>query len=84
MTTKGTTSDKEWYKNEQRVAMNNNEWQRVVISANFYFFSNKHPKENFLNLKEDPEERLELRAKKTPLRRNISCKKQELRQFFCL
>ena len=38
MTTKGTTSDKEWDKNEQRVAMNNNEWQRVVISANFYFF----------------------------------------------
>ena len=48
MTKSGTTSDKEC--------------QRVTIPANFSFFfslikeeyTTKHPKENFLNLEEDP------------------------------
>ena len=68
MTTSGTMSENEWY-NEwqrvvQRVATNANEWQWVVISANFFFFlereesSNRHPKENSLNLEDDPEEDL--------------------------
>ena len=49
-----TTNDKELY----------NEWQPVVISANFTFFrirkepTTNHPKENFLNLEEDFEEKL--------------------------
>ena len=40
-----------------------NEWQWVVISANFIFFereeaSNRHPKENPLNFEDDFEEEL--------------------------
>ena len=59
VTTSSTTNDNEWYK----------EWQRVTISANFYFFqirkepSTKHPKENSLNIEEDLWRRpIELRA----------------------
>ena len=54
MITSGKTSD--------------NDWQRVVISANFAFFwisekpVTKHPKEDFLHLEEKIEEIVELRA----------------------
>ena len=44
--------------------MNDSEWQRVVISANFPFFqikedpTTKHSKENSFNLEEDLEKEL--------------------------
>ena len=69
-----TTNDNEWY-NEwynrwQRGRTNDNEWQRVAISANSSFFrireesTTKHPKDN----KEDLEEKrdIELRAEGSP------------------
>ena len=56
------------------VTTNDNQWQRVAISANSSFFrireepTTKHPKENPLNLKEDLEEKgdIELRAERSP------------------
>ena len=56
------------------VTTNDNEWQRVAISANSFFFrireesTTKHPKENPLILKEDLEEKrdIELRAEQSP------------------
>ena len=53
----------EWQRVVQRVATSDNEWQWMVISANFLFFfreesTNRHPKENPLNLEEDLEEDL--------------------------
>ena len=58
MATIGTTSDNDW----QRMTATDNEGKWVVVSANFFFFreepSNKHPKENPLNLEEDREEDL--------------------------
>ena len=58
VTTSSTTSDKEW----QRMTTSDKEWQWVIISANFLFFreepTNRHPKENPLNLEEDLEEDL--------------------------
>ena len=56
------------------VTTNDNQWQRVAISANSSFFRireesiTKHPKENTLNLKEDLEEKgdIELRAERSP------------------
>ena len=48
----------------QLVSRSDNEWQPVIISANFPFFriregpSTKHPKANFLNLAEELEEEL--------------------------
>ena len=53
---------------------NDNELQRMTISANSSFFrireesTTKHPKENPLNLKEDLEEKgdIELRAERSP------------------
>ena len=63
-----TTSESEWQRLVKRVktsgTTSDNEWQRVVISVDFSVFrireepTTKHPKENFLNLKEDLEERL--------------------------
>ena len=56
VTTSDTTSDKEWQR------MIDNEWQWVVISANFTFFgiieepNIKHFKENSLKLAEDLED----------------------------
>ena len=50
------------------VTTSDNDWQRVVISANFPFFwisekpVTKHPKEDFLHLEEKIEEIVELRA----------------------
>ena len=73
MTASGTTSDNEWYIEWQRVTTNENEWQRVTISANFSFFqireeaTTKHPKENSLNIEEDLWRRpIELRAETSP------------------
>ena len=37
ITMSGTRSDNEWYNERQRVTTNDNEWQRVVILANFLF-----------------------------------------------
>ena len=62
----GTTSGSEWQRVVQRVVQrvttSDNEWQWVVILANFLFFreeiTNRHPKENPLNLEEDLEEDL--------------------------
>ena len=56
------------------VRTNDNQWQRVAISANSSFFrireesTTKHPKKNPLNLKEDLEEKgdIELRAERSP------------------
>ena len=56
----------EWYIELQQVTANgtasDNEWHGVFISANFLFFrqepTNRHPKENPLNLEEDLEEDL--------------------------
>ena len=51
-----TASDYEWQRVVQRVTTNENEWQRVTISAKFLFFqiredpTTKHPKENSLNI----------------------------------
>ena len=57
-----TTNDNEWQRVVQRVTTSDNEWQWVVILANFLFFreeiTNRHPKENPLNLEEDLEEDL--------------------------
>ena len=74
MTTSGTMSDNEWYNGWEWVTTNDNEWQRVAISANSSFFqireesTTKHPKENFLNIKEDLEENrdIKLRAEGSP------------------
>ena len=53
---------KEWQRVVQRMITSDNEWQWVVILANFLFFreeiTNRHPKENPLNLEEDLEEDL--------------------------
>ena len=54
------TSVKTSYNKWQRMIASDMEWQWVVISTNFLFFgeepSNRHPKENPLNLDEDLEE----------------------------
>ena len=59
-TTSGTTSDSEWYNEWQLVTTNDNEW---LFQPIFFFFfreesTNRHPKENPLNLEEDLEEDL--------------------------
>ena len=83
VTTNGNEWYNEWKQVPQQVTMSDNEWQRVVIAANFSFFrireepTTKHPKENSLNLEETLKN-----EQKTPLRRNINSKKQELRKFF--
>ena len=79
--TSGTTSDNEWQRLVQRVTTSSttsdDEWKRVTtkgvtISANFFFRireepTTKHPKENFLNLKEDIWRGIiELRAETSP------------------
>ena len=54
-------SDNEWQRVVQLVTTNNNEWQRITMSGYFGQFSfsfrkdftDRHPKENPLNLKED-------------------------------
>ena len=69
-----TTNENEWQQVVQRLKTNDNEGQRVAISANSSFFrireesTTKHPKENPLNLKEDLEEKrdIELRAEQSP------------------
>ena len=68
-----TTHDNEWQRVVQRMTTSDNEWQRVTISANFSFFqlrqepTNKHPKENSLNIEEALWRRLiELRAGTSP------------------
>ena len=76
MTTRGTTSDNDWYSEGQGMTTSDNEWQRVAISANSSFFrirqksTTKPPKENSLNpeAKEDLEEKrdIELRAEESP------------------
>ena len=69
-----TTSDNEWYNEWQRISTSDttsdnermttsdNEWQWVIVSANFLFFreelANRHLKENSLNLEEDLEKDL--------------------------
>ena len=73
--TSGTSSANEWQRVVQRVTTSgktNDEWQRVTISANFFFQirqepTTKHPKENSLNFEEDLWRRpIELRAKTSP------------------
>ena len=59
-----TSSDNKWQRVVHWVTLNRNEWQRVVISANFPFFriregpTTKHPKGDSLNLEEDLKEEL--------------------------
>ena len=58
VTTSGITRDNEWQWMTTSGTTSDNEWQWVVISANFLFSfredsTNRHPKENPLNLEED-------------------------------
>ena len=58
VTTSGITRDSEWQRMTTSGTTSDNEWQWVVISANFLFSfredsTNRHPKENPLNLEED-------------------------------
>ena len=58
-TTSSTTSDNEWYSEWQQVTMNDSE--RLFWPIFFFFreeITNRHPKENLLNLEEDLDEDL--------------------------
>ena len=68
-----TTSENEWQQVITNGTMNDDEWQRVTISADFSFFqireesTTKLPKENSLNIEKDLWRRpIELRAEKSP------------------
>ena len=58
VTVNGNEWYNEWYNERQRMTTSDNDWQWVVISANFLFFFERHPKDNPLNLEEDFEEDL--------------------------
>ena len=58
VTVNGNEWYNDWYNEWQRMTTSDNEWQWVVISVNFLFFFERHPKENPLNLEEDFEEDL--------------------------
>ena len=61
-----TMNENEWHNKWHRVVKlvttSDNEWQSVVVLANFLFSreepTNRHPKENPLNIEEDLEEDL--------------------------
>ena len=83
-------SDNEWYNGWERVTTNDNEWQRLAISANSSFFqireesTTKHPKENFLNIKEDLEENrdIKLRAEGSPWEKILRVRSRNCRNSY--